>query len=229
MTAPVEQIDGVEELEPVDGGFTLIELLVALGLFGVLSTVLLSFVLSTASTTDSVDRAATGVGETRVALERMARELRQARAVESATITADTVSVTFWTDFDGDGVRDVDAFDPEVLTYRWTRSTGRLTLSADSSGSTVTRPVLAGGVSEVTLNLRSSLYQYDGVGGFPADGTTTWQELDAAGGAVGNKNGLPDGPELDRIDLVSIRLKVETEGSTRDFAMQADLRNREVS
>jgi prepilin-type N-terminal cleavage/methylation domain-containing protein len=212
------------EPEDRDGGFTLIELLVAMGLFGVLSTVLLAFVVSTASTTDSVDRASTGVAEARLALERMARELRQASAVEAASISTDSVEITFWTDFDGDGVRDPDAVDPEVLTYKWSRATGQLTLSAGDSGSTVTRPVLAGGVTDVSLRLRSSLYQYDGNG----DGTTTWQELDAAGGLVGNNNGVPDGPELDHVDLVSIRLKVETEGSARDFALQADLRNQEV-
>ncbi len=223
MTTPTTILD--DDLEPEqDGGFTLIELLVAMGLFGVLSTVLLSFVLSTANTTDSVDRASTGVAEARLALERMSRELRQARAIEAAEITADSVSFTFWTDFDGDGVRDPDAVDPEVLTYTWTRSSSRLTLSAAGGGSTVTRPVLAGGVTDVSLRLRSSLYQYDG----NADGTTTWQELDAAGGLVGNNNGVPDGLELEHIDLVSIRLKIETEGSTRDFALQADLRNREV-
>jgi prepilin-type N-terminal cleavage/methylation domain-containing protein len=213
-----------------DDGFTLIEVLVAMGLFGIVSTLLLGLVLSTANVTDDTRAAANVTEESRIATERMARELRQAASVDAvqlSTLGSSTTALTFWTDFDGDGVRDLSAADPEVLTYRWYPDTRRLTLTAnDADGTAVTRPVLAGLVRNFDLQLRSSLWQYDGTMG-TADGVTTWDELDAAGSPVGNANGKPDGPELERIDLVSITLTVTDGGTERVFTMQADLRNRE--
>lgn len=212
---------------PRDRGFSMIELLVAMSLFAVLGSLLLGFVLSTADTTDDIGEAADVTGEARLALERMSRELRQARDVDSASISATAVSLTFWTDFDGDNVRDYGLDDPEVLTYRWARRTGELTLSAVADGDAVTRPVLAAKVVTFDLRLRSSLWQHDGADGSVRDGTTTWQELDRAGTPVGNQNNLPD-LELESIDLISVRLQLVAHGTVREFVMQADLRNQET-
>lgn len=213
-----------------DRGFTLIELLVAMTLFGVLASILLSVALSTAKVTDEVGRAADLTGESRLAIERMSRELRQARAIESAIITPGEVAITFWTDFNGNGIRDYAMSDPEVLTYRWTSATQRLTLTADDAGgSAVTRPVLAGKVQALDVQLLSSLWQYDGADGTAKNGVTSWQELDAAGTPIGNNNALPDTPELANIDLVAVRFTVADGSTTREFLMQADLRNQEVS
>lgn len=218
------------EIPVSDRGFTLIELLVAMTLFGVLSSVLLSIALSTAKVTDEVGRAADLTGESRLAIERMSRELRQASDIQAAVITSQNVAITFWTDFNGDGVRDYAATDPEVLTYRWTSASQRLTLTADDAGgSAVTQPVLAGKVVALDVQLQSSLWQYDGADGSVKDGVTGWRELDAAGAPVGNKNGLPDDPELDHIDLIAVRIKVADGSTNREFLMQADLRNQDVS
>ncbi len=212
--------------EPRDAGLTMAEVLVAMTLFGLLGTILLGFVISTAAVSDNV-RASTSIsGDARLALERMSRELRQARDVEAATLTTDAVSITFWTDFNGNDIREVNAVDPEVLTYRWDRDARRLTLTAnDPNGVAVTRPVLAGNVELMTLRLRSSLWQYDGAGTGVRDGITTWQELDAAGSPVGDGNNSPDPVELDHVDLVSAVLRVSDRGVTRDYVMQVDLRN----
>lgn len=224
MTAPAEP----EACPSSDAGFTLAEVLVAMGLFAVLSTLLLAVTFSTSDATDEVNRAAQLTGESRLALERMSRELRQARQIDTAAVGADSVAVTFWTDFDGDGLRDLGVDDPEVLTYRWSSSTGALTVTADdTNGSSVTQPVLAGRVVQVELSLLSSLWQYDGADGSPPDGSTSWVELDSAGAPVGNNNGLPDAPELEHVDLVAIRVVVADKGTTREFLMQADLRNQE--
>ena len=213
---------------PRDAGLTMAEVLVATSLFSLLGTVLLGFVISTAAVSDDVRAAADVSGEARLALERMSRELRQARDVEAATLSSAVVSVTFWTDFNGNGIRDVNAVDPEVLTYRWERDNRRLTLTAnDPTGQAITRPVLAGNVESMELGLRSSLWQYDGAGTGTRDGVTTWQELDTSGAPVGNVNGLPDPIELDHVDLVSVVLRVSDGGVVRDFVMQADLRNQD--
>lgn len=215
---------------PQDRGFTLVELLVAMGLFGVLASVLLSVTFSSADVTDEVGRAADLTGESRLAIERMSRELRQASSIDAAVITATSIAITFWTDFNGNSIRDTAAGDPEVLTYRWTKASERLTLTADdAAGTAVTQPVLAGKVVDLNVQLLSSLWQYDGADGTTKDGATGWRELDAAGAPVGNNNGVPDGPELEHVDLIAVRITVADSGTNREFLMQADLRNQEVS
>lgn len=213
---------------PDDDGFTLVEVLVAMVLFGVLSTVLLGFAISTARVTEGIRARADVTEESRLAVERMSRELRQASSIDRVEIRgvagSTTTALTLWVDFDGDGLRDPAATDPEVLTYRWEPDTGRLTLSADDhDGVAVTRPVLAEVVTRFDLRLRSSRFEADADG----DGTTTWQELDASTAAGGNRNDRPDDRELERVDLISVSMTVSDAGASRDFTLQADLRNQD--
>src|SRR5690606_5398056 len=125
-------------------------------------------------------------------------------ALPSTEGVAALTSVTFWTDFNGDGARNVDAADPEVLTYRWNPATQRLTLTASDLTAAEARPVLATGVTAFTLDLQSSRWEYDQDG----DGVTTWRELDEAGSPVGNNNDSADSTELKYIDLVSVSMTV---------------------
>lgn len=219
---------------PRDAGVSLVEVLVAMTLFGVFSTVLLGFAVSTADVTEQVRATGDVNGESRLAVERMTRELRQAAVVEAVTTVGEgaartPVAFTVWVDFDGNGVRDLSASDPEVLTYRWDGwdpGSGRLTLTADdASGSAVTRPVLAEVVTRFDVQLNSSLFEADADG----DGTTTWRELDAAVAYGGNGDGLPNGQELRWVDLVAVAMTVRDAGESRDYSLQADLRNRDRS
>lgn len=211
--------------EPRDAGASLVEVLVAMGLFGVLGTLLLGLALSTSGVTTDV-RTLTNVNEeSRTAMERLTRELRQASqitAVQLPATSTETTALTFWTDFDGNGVQDLNAADPEVLTYRWNPVTSRLTLTVnDAGGTATTRPVLAATVSSFTLLLRSSKWQYDADG----NGETTWQELDAVT-AGGNGNGKPDGTDLDNIDLVGLEMTVLDGARAQTYSTRVDLRNR---
>lgn len=215
--------------EPRDSGMTLIEVLVAMGLFSLLGTLLLGFSLSTSRVTEDT-RALTNVNEeSRLAMERMARELRQANKITEVDLpvnaATDDTAVTFWIDFDGDKVPDTTAVDPEVLTYRYDPVTNRLTLTAnDASGTEVTRPVLAAKVSKFDVLLKSSAWQHDANG----DGSTTWQELNAAGPPVGDQDPTPvspDGPELDHIDLVDITMTVLDGPRAQTYRTQVDMRN----
>lgn len=222
-----------------DAGFTLVEVLVAMGLFSIFSAVLLGYAISTADVTEQVRATGDVNGESRLAVERMTREMRQAsavdsvsvRAVETTTQTGTTTSyeltgLTVWVDFDGSGTRTLSSLDPEVLTYRWDPANGRLTLTADdASGTATTRPVLAEVVTRFDLRLDSSLFEAD----TNADGRTSWQELDASTTFGGNQNGVPDGAELKLIDLVSVRMTIKDADESRDYVLQADLRNRDRS
>lgn len=209
---------------PEDGGFTLIEVLVAMGLFGVLASLLLGLSLSTGQVTGDV-RALTNINEeSRMAVDRLSRELRQAGEVTAVSLPSgatDRTAITFWTDFDGDGAKDLNAAEPEVLTYGWDPVTDRFSLTVnDASGTAVTRPLLAANVSEFTVDLRSSQWQFDADG----NGRTTWQELDVST-AGGNANGVPDGAELLKLDLIGVRMVVLDGARAQTYTTRVDLRN----
>lgn len=209
-----------------DSGVSLVEVLVGMGLFGVLSTVLLGFVISTSRVTEDTRNLSAVNEESRLAMERLTRELRQANKVLSHQLPAapgDPTGLTFWTDFNGNRTQDLSATDPEVLTYRWDPTQNRLTLTAnDPTGAAVTRPVLASNVSAFDIDLYSSLWEYDA----DADGMTSWQELDAAGPPVGDNDGAPDTIELDLVDLVTITMTVLDGPHKQTYRTEVDLRNR---
>jgi prepilin-type N-terminal cleavage/methylation domain-containing protein len=210
---------------PKDAGFSLVELLVAMGLFGVLGSLLLGLALSTGNVTENV-RALSNINEeSRLAVERLSRELRQATQVTAVSLpstSTDRTALTFWTDFDGNGAQDLNAADPEILTYEWDPQTDRLSLTVnDASGTSITRPLLAANVSALTLDLRSSEWRLDADG----DGRTTWQELDVPA-AGGNGNGVPDGPELLELDLIGVTMTVLDGARAQTYTTRVDLRNR---
>lgn len=208
---------------PRDQGMSLVEVLVAMGLFGLLGSLLLGLALGTSGVTEDVRSLTTVNEESRLAMERMARELRQARSITAVSLPpSSTTALTFWTDFNGNDTTDLAVADPEVLTYRWNPATNRLTLTAnDAAGTAVTRPVLAASVSTFTLELRSSQWQHDADG----NGQTTWQEIDATS-AGGNGNGVPDGPELAAIDNIGLSMTVLDGPRAQTYTTRVDLRNR---
>jgi type II secretory pathway pseudopilin PulG len=211
---------------PRDAGVSLVEVIVGIGLFGLLATILLGFALSTSRVADDTRRLGNVNEESRLAMERLTRELRQANAILDVDLPAsptDVAAFTFWTDFNGNGAQDLNAADPEVLTYRWNPTSQRLTLTAnDASGTATTRPVLAASVTSFVFELRSSIWEYDA----NADGITSWAELDDAGAPVGNGNGVPDGAELDRIDLVAVSITVLEGTHEQSYSTEVDMRNR---
>jgi prepilin-type N-terminal cleavage/methylation domain-containing protein len=224
MTREQSGVEGPEKPGARDAGFSLVEVLVGLGLFGLLGTVLLGFALSTSKVTEDVRLLSQVNEESRLAMERLTRELRQASTVQAAELSPDgarVIAVTFWTDFNGNGTQDLNAADPEVLTYRWNPDKQELTLTAnDASGTAHTLPVLAANVTDFSVDLRSSLWEHDK----NRDGVTTWRELDASS-PVGNANHKPDGDELKLIDLVGVSLTVLDGTHDQSYRTQVDLRN----
>ncbi|GAB2872105.1 PilW family protein [Nocardioides pacificus] len=209
-----------------DEGVTLIEVLVGMGLFTLVGTLLLGLGISTSQVTTQTRERTGVVEESRIAMERIARELRQASSINSVTLPAtaqDPTTITFWTDFDGDTLPGSSVTDPEILTYTWTPpgvdgSAGRLTLQ----GGGMAQTVLSAGVTAFTIELRSSLWEYDANG----DGKTTWEEIDAVGPPISVANGLPDNPDLNHIDLVALTMTVEDGGASETYQTMIDMRNR---
>lgn len=219
-------------------GYTLVEMLVALVIFSVLGAIIMSTVLAARSATDNTRLTSDLNEEARVALNRISRELRQAVALSDvkaagggpvvAASPSAATSFTFSADFDGDGVIEPTATDPEELTYSWNGSQLLLT-AADVSGTVVTSPVLAAHVTSFAIEFRSSLWQYDcdGLNG------TLWTELDKyqptgcapASAGVGDNTGTLTAPELARVDNVVIRLTVLQGAKRQDYRVQIDMRN----
>jgi len=183
---------------PGDSGFTLVELLVSIVLLGVLmSAVLATFVASHRSAELGLSEH-DAVEQSRMALNRVSRELRQAvrlvRVVNpdgSAHDPNAITAVTFDADFNGDGCIDGTAFqpgatclsvnpaDPERLSYCHepdALATGvpRLyVLAGDLPAGTLTScpgglPILATRMASFELAYRSSLYRYDTLPAAPA-------------------------------------------------------------
>ncbi|NYD57667.1 prepilin-type N-terminal cleavage/methylation domain-containing protein [Nocardioides marinisabuli] len=205
---------------PRDAGFSLVEMLVGMALFAVLGTLLLGFAIGTTGVADDVRADSNTSGEARLAVERMTRELRQASEIRSVTIDDEgrVLAFTLGIDFDGQGGVEANAADdPEVLTYTWRPEERSLVLSGGGDSA----DVLAGGVVKADLRLRSSQWIHDTNG----DGTTTWQEIDDS--SVSTSDDQLDAAELALIDLVSVELEVQDGDTTRQFVVQADMRNRD--
>jgi prepilin-type N-terminal cleavage/methylation domain-containing protein len=212
-----------------DGGLTLVELLVAMALLGLLGALVISVALAMQRNTTNAQANGDLLHETRLAMERLTRELRQAGRideVELAAGTASAIGITFFADFDNDRVADLDAADPEVLTYRYTPGTGQLTLTVnDAAGNVTVTPILASRVTAFALELHSSLWQHDRNG----DGIVGWAELDATPLPVGNQNGVPDGAELALIDSVVVSMTVQDGPRNQSYRTEVYFRNRNLS
>jgi prepilin-type N-terminal cleavage/methylation domain-containing protein len=223
-----------------DGGATLIELLVALALFSVLGSMTLAAVVGARDASEST-RSSTRLNEdARLALNRLGRELRQADAVTRVSRVGDPAatlpvlaadpsgarSLTLTADFNGNGVIEPSAVDPEQLTYTWDGQ--RLLLTAhDTGGGLTTAPVLAGHVTSFAIKFRSSKWQHDCDG----DGTTVWTELDEhstcapVSAGVGDNSLTLTSAELTHIDSAVIRITVLEGQKRQDYQLQIDLRN----
>jgi len=235
-----------------DSGFTLIEMLVSMLLIGVLGIVFMTTIMGSKSSLSATATSQDLNEEARLALNRMARELRQATAItdvlnpDGASYSPSGITaITFTADFNGDGCIDgvvpspaptpapvcqaYTANNPETLTYCWdpSGSSKQLylipgTLTGSTCQVSGAMPILAGQVTSFMLAYRSNLYLYDANG----DGITTWTELDQNGSPVGNDDGALDQPELANIDSVVIDVTVASNGSfSQSYETQVDLRN----
>jgi prepilin-type N-terminal cleavage/methylation domain-containing protein len=181
-------------------GFTLIELLVAMALFLVLGAITLTAIVSLSKGLDRERVTSDITSEARVALERMAREVRQAQELESPLPGSMKLSI----DFDGNGVIDGSLADPEVVTYAHDSANDSIAMTAqDPSGTTVTAALLAGQVKDLTFRYRSS----------------NWQEF-------GPHDEVSNADDVDR---VIIDLTVERDGQDEVFRTQVTMRNRSQS
>jgi prepilin-type N-terminal cleavage/methylation domain-containing protein len=219
-----QRIDPAKRSQRADAGFTLIELLVAMGLFSVFATILLGLAISSSDVADDTRQLATIGDESRLGMERMTRELREAARIADVVLPTGAepgpTRFTLWADFNANGCINRGAADPEEVTYTWNPSTRYLTLSAMINGVASSQRLLATKVSSFSLRLSSSSWQYDA----DQNGTTTWQEIDAS--SVGDRNpGNFTSAELQHIDLVGLSITATDGSHDVDYATDVDLRN----
>lgn len=234
-----------------DDGFTLVELMVAMSLMMVVITVSLTAVITAQKATTTGLQVQNLNEEARQAMNRMARDLRQSTAIVTA-VNADgplysptsITAIRFQGDYNGDSCAPspltatvscplaYSSANPEDITYCFDPGTKQLyvidnqasgvtPITTTSTSCTGGQPLLAGNVSGLQISYRSALYTYDSS---PADGVTTWRELDSAGSPVGNANGRLD-VELPYIDSVSLLVTMSDGGHTQQYRTQVDLRN----
>lgn len=210
-----------------DEGFTLIELLIAMGLFGILTTVLFSIVLNSANTLTTVRQSTDINEEARAALNRISREVREAKSITGAvnplgsTFNPGTdTAITFEVDLSGNDTIELD----EIITYRYEFNKKRLLLQ---TGSGLSAPVLAANVETFRISYFSQLFNCD----IDKDGTITWEEVESAPSACPDDSGDSDSPpnldvELASINRVVIELTLLKGTRSQDYRTQIDLRNR---
>jgi prepilin-type N-terminal cleavage/methylation domain-containing protein len=231
-----------------DSGFTLIEFLVAMSVMVVLITVSLTVVKIATGAVTTTQQQQNLNEEARQAINRMSRDIRQAKTVVTAVnpdgagfSTTGLVAVRFTSDFDGDGCISgtggasclaYNPSNPEDITYCFEPSTrqlyvidnkvtGVVPVTAASTSCSGGQPLLAGDVSAFKLSYRSNVYRDDLN---PSDGVTTWTELDEAGVPDGNNNGALD-VELANVDSIVLNLTMKVGGHQQLYRTQVDLRN----
>ena len=236
-----------------DSGMTLVELLLAASLLLVLMAVAFSTVVGVSSGAKRTRTQHDLNEEGRNALNRMARELRQATRLSYA-VNPDgpafnsngLVALSLEADFNGDGCAGNSCTgtntvtNPESLTYCFnpqgsaTTKTYLWLIPSGFTGSPAPTtcevsgalPILAGKVKAFSVQYRSNQYRYDTDS--PA-GVTTWRELDQAGPPVGDA-GLPDGNintnAISSVNSVVLTLQMSKDGLVQDYVTQVDLRNK---
>jgi prepilin-type N-terminal cleavage/methylation domain-containing protein len=200
-------------------GFTLVELLVAMTLFLILSGIVLTAVITMSRGLDRARVSSDISAEARVAVERIARELRQVDDGDSliglTELDAPTDRMmTIKADFDGSGGINSTPDNPEVITYTWDPSTKSIAMVAKDN-SLVALPgdssdaLLAGHVVDLHFTYKSSNWSRYPTGVMP----DPLAKADAI-----------------FVDQVEISLDVDAgDGQVEHFATHVTLRNRSQS
>lgn len=233
-----------------DGGFTLIEFMVSMMIVIILMAVTMSAVAASSSAVKTTTQVQGMNEEARLAINRMARDLRQASAIVTAVnpdgpafVSSGIVAIRINADFDGDGCiggvgpsgcLPYNPANPEDITYCYefaskqlyvidNQASGVTPVTSSSTSCSGGQPLLAGNVESFKIEYRSNQYRYDTN---PSDGVTTWRELDSAGPPVGNNNGQLDAVELQNVDSVVLNMTMQAGGHVQSYRTQVDLRNR---
>jgi prepilin-type N-terminal cleavage/methylation domain-containing protein len=236
-----------------EAGFTLVEMLVAMVVVFLLLGAAFSALKASSSAVKTTSQLHNLNEEARQAINRMARDLRQAQSVVTAVNPDGTtynasgiVGVRIKADFDGDGCIGgvplpatttaclaYNGGNPEDITYCYEPATRQLYV-IDNQVTPAVTPLsdtstnCSGGQPLLAGNVAAFKVEYRSnnyrYDVNPGDGVTTWTELDKAGAPVGNANGKLD-VELPSIDSVVLDLTMQIGNHPQVYRTQVDLRN----
>lgn len=203
-----------------EDGYTLVEVLFAFFLLSILTSGFYVLLFSQQRTGTAARSIANVAEETRLGFARMVRDTREGDVLTAATPTSYTVKVNF----DGDALYETPNGDgdDEILTYSYDPATKTISVNGN---------VLMRGVEPIPgrdlFSYSNNNLEYD----WDADGTTTWQELDAASsrGVTGVGSNPPNATldaEVPHLTTVSFAARVSDSGSSEDFTSTAQMRNR---
>ena len=209
-----------------DRGFTLIEVLVGMALFGVLSSLVLAFGVTTAHLTDETSNSVDLNEESRIAFERFARDLRDADRITKVMPAAGTDSGCPDDEFIGVAFTEASsgsAVVPKAVAYKWDIDTGHLILSEDIPDPEQ-QPILAAEVSHLCIKLWSS--RWSPLPTHPDQGTS-WAELDPPSPSP-DDDGWWCTHELADVDRVSLSMTASMHGHERSYGTDVFLRNARI-
>ena len=235
---------------PQDGGYGLIELLIAGSLFLVVMSIAMTSVTNLGESGRRIQTDHSLNEEARNALNRVAREIREAERLsfavnpDGAYDPARLTALSLEADFNGDGcagnacpgtdvVNNPESltycFDPAApgldKTYLWLIP-AKLTATPSTCQLSGALPILAGSVKGFKAEYRSDEYRYDIA---PTNGVTSWQELDDAPPPVGDPGGSDNNintSALNGVNAIVLELTMQADGRTQSYRTQVDLRNK---
>lgn len=203
-----------------EDGYTLIELLIAFVLISLVTTGFYILLFSQQQA-GKMARSVAGISEeTRLGFGRMVRDTREGDVLTAASASSYTVKVNF----DGDSQYETpnQNGDHEILTYSYDAANSTISVNGD---------VLMKGASPIPgrdlFTYSSNNLEYD----WGNDGTTTWQDLDAAAsyGVIGVGSNPPNSAldaEIPHLTSVHFAVRVSDGGSSTDFTSTSQMRNR---
>lgn len=238
--------------EESDAGFTLVEMLVAMVVVFVLLGATMSALMASTGIVKTTSQLHNLNEEARQAINRMARDIRQATSVVAAVNPDGTgfnssgvVGVRITADFDGDGCIGGVAMpttttsclayngaNPEDVSYCYEPVTKQLYV-IDNQVTPAVTPIsststsCAGGQPLLAGNVDAFKVEYRSNNyryDSSGDGVTKWTELDAAGAPIGNSNSLLD-LELASVDSLVLNVTMKVDNHPQDYRTQVDLRN----
>lgn len=202
-----------------DRGFTIVELMVVVLILSILMGAFYSFLFGG-------ERAARNGREwlelnqtARLALDRLARELREADVVYQVT---GSTGVRFGADYNASG-GGPSAAEGEILTYRYDAAARELQVSSDGT-------VTADGTTFFALarNVSSFSFSYFGTDPYldaDQDGVVTAGEIEAGVAATPTDTAELEGQELNRISSVVVAMTVQLGSQRHSYRTGVELRN----
>lgn len=213
-----------------EAGFTLIEMLVTIFILAIATTAFMQVMLAVSRGSETARDVTRVSEETRLGFNRMVRDTREGEELTAVDVSVTQPSYNVQVDFNADGIiTPAPSANPvgdyEDLTFSWDETSATIKLNGETLMRKVDCIRVSGSCSSSVFTYSSDRLEYD----WNSDGTTSWQELDAAPThgviGVGNNNGTLDDGELPYISNIGYAFQITNGDATSTLYTEAQLRN----